>query len=78
MTDDVWTRDEPLSPCTKVCQIHPEMRLCIGCYRTIDEIARWSRLSDTERRLIMDALPDRAPMLARRRGGRAARLHKKP
>jgi predicted Fe-S protein YdhL (DUF1289 family) len=73
MIDDVWVRDEPLSPCTKVCQIHPEMRICIGCYRTIDEIARWSRFTDMERREIMEALPARAPMLAKRKGGRARR-----
>ncbi|MEC7764157.1 MAG: DUF1289 domain-containing protein [Pseudomonadota bacterium] len=71
MTDDVWTRDEPLSPCNKVCQIHPDMRICIGCYRTINEIATWSRLTDMERREIMETLPERAPMLTKRRGGRA-------
>ncbi|MBL6426038.1 MAG: DUF1289 domain-containing protein [Maritimibacter sp.] len=71
MTDDVWIRDEPLSPCNKVCQIHPEMRICIGCYRTINEIATWSRLTDMERREIMETLPNRAPMIAKRRGGRA-------
>lgn len=70
MTDDIWTRDEPLSPCTKVCQIHPEIRLCVGCYRSLDEIARWGSMSDMERREIMAALPERAPMLAKRRGGR--------
>jgi len=40
----------------------------------MDEIARWSKLSSDERRDIMAALPDRAPMLSKRRGGRAARL----
>jgi predicted Fe-S protein YdhL (DUF1289 family) len=49
------------------------MRICIGCYRTIDEIARWSRFTDMERREIMEALPARAPMLAKRKGGRARR-----
>lgn len=73
MTDEVWTRDEPLSPCTKVCQIHPEMKLCVGCYRTLSEIAGWSRMSDMERREVMDVLPERAPMLAKRRGGRSRR-----
>tara|TARA_R100000322_G_scaffold1819_8_gene1901 strand:+ start:16730 stop:16942 length:213 start_codon:yes stop_codon:yes gene_type:complete len=66
-------RDEPLSPCNKICQIHPEMRICIGCYRTIQEIAGWSRMSDMERREVMEVLPERAPMLAKRKGGRARR-----
>jgi hypothetical protein len=33
--------------------------LCLGCGRTLDEIAAWSRMSDDERRRIMDALPAR-------------------
>ena len=37
--DEVWSRPEPQSPCRKVCVIHPESGLCIGCLRTIDEIA---------------------------------------
>jgi predicted Fe-S protein YdhL (DUF1289 family) len=72
--DDVWRRDEMDSPCVKVCVIHPEERLCVGCYRTIEEIATWSRMSAAERRDIMDDLPARAPRLARRRGGRMGRL----
>jgi len=74
MTDEVWKRDEIESPCVKICVLHPEERLCIGCHRTADEIARWSRLSPDERRAIMAELPARAPRLRQRRGGRAARL----
>lgn len=74
MTDDIWKRDEIESPCVRVCLVHPEARLCVGCYRTTDEIARWSRMTRDERRAIMAELPARAPRVARRRGGRAARL----
>lgn len=35
-----------LSPCTKVCKISSETALCLGCGRTLDEIAAWSRASD--------------------------------
>jgi uncharacterized protein len=73
-SDAVWRRDEVDSPCVKVCAIHPEERLCVGCYRTIEEIATWSRLTATERRAVLDDLPARAPRLARRRGGRMGRL----
>ncbi len=72
--DKVWTRNEIESPCVRVCVVHPEARICTGCHRSMDEIARWSRMDPAERREIMAALPDRAPMLAKRRGGRAARL----
>ena len=70
----VWTRKEIESPCVRVCVVHPEARICTGCYRTIDEIGRWSKMTSEERREIMAALPDRAPMLRKRRGGRSARL----
>ena len=71
--DGVWKRAEIESPCVKICQIHPEERICVGCYRTLDEIGRWSRMTPEDRRLVMAELPARAPRLARRRGGRAGR-----
>ena len=74
--DDVWHRDEIESPCVKICVVHPEARLCVGCLRTIDEIGRWSRMTPEERREIMATLPARAPELTKRRGGRAARLQR--
>jgi predicted Fe-S protein YdhL (DUF1289 family) len=51
------------TPCTKVCAIDPVTRLCVGCGRTLDEIAQWSALTDRERARIMAELPRR---LARR------------
>lgn len=74
MSDEVWKRDEVQSPCVKICVVHPEERLCVGCYRSIDEIARWSRMTDDERRAVLADLPARAPRLVKRRGGRMARL----
>lgn len=74
MKDEIWKRDEIESPCTKVCVIHPEARICVGCHRSMDEIAGWSRMDAEARREIMAALPDRAPLLRKRRGGRKGRL----
>ena len=48
-----------LSPCIKVCVIDPASRLCTGCGRTLDEIARWGGMSEAERARIMAALPER-------------------
>ncbi len=73
-SDDIWRRAEIESPCVKICVIHPEARLCIGCKRTIDEISSWSRMTTEDRRAIMAELPDRAAQLQKRRGGRSARL----
>jgi predicted Fe-S protein YdhL (DUF1289 family) len=74
MTTPLWTRAEIASPCTRVCQIHPETRLCLGCARSIDEITAWSRMSDAERAAVMADLPGRSAAPAARRGGRAGRL----
>jgi len=74
MSDDaVWKRDEVESPCIRVCVVHPEEKICIGCLRTIDEITRWSRMTPDERRAVVDALPGRGGQLRKRRGGRKAR-----
>ncbi|MEO1491482.1 MAG: DUF1289 domain-containing protein [Pseudomonadota bacterium] len=67
-------RNEIESPCVKICMIHPDAKICVGCYRSGAEIAAWSRLSPQERRDIMDALPGRASRVARRSGGRRGRL----
>ena len=74
MKDEVWKRDEIQSPCVKLCVVHPEERLCVGCLRSMEEIATWSRLSHEARAAIMADLPARAPRLAKRRGGRMGRL----
>jgi hypothetical protein len=52
--------EEPVpSPCTKVCTVDPSGAYCIGCLRTLAEIARWSELDNAERRAIVEALPAR-------------------
>jgi len=73
MNDDIWKRAEIESPCVKLCAVHPVERICVGCYRSIEEIGAWSRLTPEARRAIMADLPTRAPRLAKRRGGRAGR-----
>ncbi|HEX7220029.1 MAG TPA: DUF1289 domain-containing protein [Burkholderiales bacterium] len=47
------------SPCIKVCQMDPQRGVCIGCYRTLDEIGRWTGMTDAERERIIAALPER-------------------
>ena len=47
------------TPCVDVCVLDPESRLCLGCGRTVDEIARWAAMSEAERKRIMAKLPDR-------------------
>jgi predicted Fe-S protein YdhL (DUF1289 family) len=48
-----------VSPCIQVCAIDAAIGLCTGCGRTLDEIARWSSLTDQERARIMRVLQER-------------------
>ena len=52
------------SPCTKVCVVHPTQSLCIGCGRSLDEIARWVEFDAAARARIMAELPARLKTLA--------------
>ncbi len=47
------------TPCVQVCIVDGESGLCLGCQRTLREVAAWARLSDSERQAIMTALPAR-------------------
>ena len=76
MSNDIWQRAEPESPCVKICMIHPETRLCVGCHRSIDEISRWGSMSREDRFAVLEALPLRAQNSPKRRGGRRARVEK--
>lgn len=49
------------SPCVNLCTIDPDTRLCLGCRRTLDEIAAWSGLSDAGKHAVWLQLPDRRP-----------------
>ena len=49
----------PVTPCVKVCVVDGESGLCLGCYRTLREVAGWSALGDAERTAIMAELPER-------------------
>ncbi len=37
----------PVSPCIRQCALD-EYGYCVGCYRTMDEIVRWSDMSPDE------------------------------
>jgi predicted Fe-S protein YdhL (DUF1289 family) len=51
---------QPIStPCIKVCAVSGLTGQCIGCGRTLQEIARWGAMDETERKAIMARLPER-------------------
>ncbi|MES2819641.1 MAG: DUF1289 domain-containing protein [Pseudomonadota bacterium] len=40
------------SPCVHICALD-DADLCIGCQRNVDEITRWSRMDNPERRQVL-------------------------
>ena len=47
------------TPCIAVCMIDPKTSLCLGCGRTLPEIARWHRMDSAERLAVMAELATR-------------------
>ncbi len=52
------------SPCKLICELDLRHGLCRGCGRSREEIARWTRYSDAERRDIMAGLEARLEALS--------------
>ncbi len=47
------------TPCIAICIIDPRTSLCLGCGRTLPEIARWHRMDSAERQAVMSQLAQR-------------------
>ena len=64
MLDPLFIRSAPRpvieSPCNRVCTLDPVSGLCLGCGRSLAEIARWPHMSDAERKCLLAALDERA------------------
>ena len=41
------------TPCIGVCHIDGKTGFCLGCYRTLPEIAQWHKKTDRERDAIV-------------------------
>jgi uncharacterized protein len=55
------------SPCIDVCQLDVN-GVCVGCFRTLDEIARWLQIPDDERLKVLATLDDRRRITGRFQG----------
>jgi predicted Fe-S protein YdhL (DUF1289 family) len=44
------------SPCINICKMDDSNGLCLGCFRTIDEITVWSRTDNATRANILAAV----------------------
>lgn len=49
----------PISPCVGVCIIDPANGYCLGCARTIPEIAGWLDFTPEEKRRLLETLAER-------------------
>ena len=47
------------SPCLGVCRLDASGRECLGCKRTLEEIAGWSRMTEPEKLKVLNALEQR-------------------
>ena len=58
------------SPCINICKMEGD--LCAGCFRTLDEIARWANIGDDDKRLILAAVAQRRGKLDAGPAGKTA------
>lgn len=47
------------SPCVSVCRMDPARGLCVGCCRTLQEIAGWSQMDDAGKREVWRQIAQR-------------------
>ncbi len=47
------------SPCISVCSMDDTSGLCLGCYRTLEEIQGWWDLENKAKQQIIDAAAER-------------------
>lgn len=51
-------QEEIQSPCVSICALDAD-DMCVGCYRTGDEITRWWGMDNTEKQKILDKASER-------------------
>ena len=49
----VSSNETTKSPCVSVCKLD-ERNVCIGCWRSLDEIAAWSRLTEQQKITVLE------------------------
>ena len=59
--EQVLTQPQPHvpSPCLSVCVMDPQTEVCAGCWRTLEEIGVWSRISDEAKRQVWHRIQQR-------------------
>jgi len=65
MTEPIW------SPCKRICVVDPNQQICVGCFRTLEELGRWTSMTRDEHMAVKDQLPSREAEYRRNRDTRA-------
>jgi len=60
------------TPCVNICAVSGRHGLCIGCGRTLSEIAGWGGMSEAQRRAVMAELGERLRVAKARSGAEGA------
>ncbi len=47
------------TPCVQHCKLDPTESFCLGCWRTLGEVAGWGSLTPAQREAVMAELPAR-------------------
>ena len=59
-SDGTNDADSVPSPCVSLCRVDAHSHWCEGCFRTLDEISKWSRLNAPGKRRVWQAIGQRA------------------
>lgn len=57
------------SPCVQVCEMDAATGWCLGCFRTIEEIASWTAMNEADRDAVWAVLPSRKAEILQRETG---------
>lgn len=55
----LMTASKPQSPCISICTLD-EHDVCMGCFRSLDEIVDWTMMSDDEKRVVLANVAERS------------------
>ena len=53
------TEHHPPSPCIGVCTLDPAGKYCLGCYRSLTEIASWTRYNAAQKQAVLEQIETR-------------------
>lgn len=61
MNKDVWANPipDPVDPCNRNCGVNSTTGYCRGCFRKLDEIAKWAGLEKDEQIEVLRLVEER-------------------